>query len=50
MMDELNALIAPKKVVDGLTEVAEFNDVFENAMGGMIGIVLASILIRQIKK
>lgn len=30
--------------------VAEFNDVFENAMGGMIGIVLASILIRQIKK
>lgn len=30
--------------------VAEFNDVFENTMGGMIGIVLDSILIRQIKK
>lgn len=50
MMDELNALIAPKKVVDGLTEVAEFNDVFENTLGDIIGIFIASIIMKQIKK
>lgn len=42
-------LIEITQYVTGLG-VAEFNDVFENTMGGMIGIVLASILIRQIKK
>lgn len=42
-------LIETTQYITGLG-VAEFNDVFENAMGGMIGAVLASILIRQIKK
>lgn len=42
-------LIEATQYVTGLG-VAEFNDVFENTMGGMIGSVLASILIRQIKK
>lgn len=42
-------LIETTQYITGLG-VAEFNDVFENTMGGMIGIVLASILIRQIKK
>lgn len=38
-------LIEATQYVTGLG-VAEFNDVFENTMGGMIGAVLASILIR----
>ena len=42
-------LIEITQYVTGLG-VAELNDVFENTMGGMIGIELASILIRQIKK
>ena len=42
-------LIEITQYITGLG-VAEFNDVFENKMGGMIGIELASILISQIKK
>lgn len=42
-------LIETTQYITGLG-VAELNDVFENTMGGMIGIVLASILISQIKK
>lgn len=42
-------LIEATQYITGLG-VAEFNDVFENTLGGMIGAVLASILIRQIKK
>lgn len=42
-------LIETTQYITGLG-VAELNDVFENTMGGMIGIELASILIRQIKK
>ena len=38
-------LIEVTQYITGLG-VAEFNDVFENTMGGMIGAVLASILIR----
>lgn len=42
-------LIEAAQYITGLG-IAEFNDVFENTMGGMIGAVLASVLIRQIKK
>lgn len=42
-------LIETTQYVTGLG-VAEFNDVFENTLGGIIGIFIASIIMKQIKK
>ena len=42
-------LIEITQYITGLG-VAEFNDVFENTMGGILGVILSSILLKQIKK
>lgn len=42
-------LIETTQYITGLG-VAEFNDVFENTLGGIIGIFIASIMMKQIKK
>ena len=42
-------LIEITQYVTGLG-IAELNDIFENTMGGMIGVILSSILLKHIKK
>ena len=42
-------LIETTQYITGLG-VAEFNDVFENTLGGIIGIFIASFMMKQIKK